>query len=264
MRLAWMTDIHLNFVQRSVVKALVAETHDAHPDAVLIGGDIGEADSVCPLLENLAEQLDLPIFFVLGNHDFYQGSIAVVRAQVAELSRRLPRLTWLTGTGVVELTTRTALVGHDGWGDGGFGNVTRTPVRLNDFELIDELRNAGRELPAVLRRLGEEAGDHFQTVLPEALLAHERVVALTQVPPFREACWHEGRLSDDEWLPFFACRAAGEELQRQMWANPHRSLTTLCGHTHGSGEYQALPNLTVLTGGAEYGQPRLQRIIEVP
>jgi len=264
MRLAWMTDVHLNLVHRAVVEALVAETREAHPDAVLIGGDIGEADGVCPLLENLAGQLDLPIFFVLGNHDFYQGSIAAVRAQAAELSKRLPRLTWLTGTGVVELTTRTALIGHDGWGDGGFGNVTRTPVRLNDFELIDELRNAGKELPAVLRRLGAEAGSHFQTVLPEALLTHEHVVALTHVPPFREACWHEGRLSDDDWLPFFACRAAGEELQRQMWANPHRSLTTLCGHTHGSGECQALPNLTVLTGGAEYGQPRLQRIIEVP
>jgi Icc protein len=264
MRLAWMTDVHLNFVQRSVVKALVAEIRDAHPDAVLIGGDIGGADSVVPLLETLAGLLDLPVFFVLGNHDFYHGSIAAVRAQAAELSNRLPRLTWLTGTGVVELTSRTALVGHDGWGDGGFGNVAKTPVRLNDFELIDELRNAGKELPAVLRRLGAEAGSHFQTVLPEALLTHEHVVALTHVPPFREACWHEGRLSDDDWLPFFACRAAGEALQGHMSANPHRSLTTLCGHTHGSGECQVLPNLTVLTGGAEYGKPRLQRIIEVP
>jgi len=111
MRLAWMTDVHLNLVHRAVVEALVAETREAHPDAVLIGGDIGEADGVCPLLENLAGQLDLPIFFVLGNHDFYQGSIAAVRAQAAELSKRLPRLTWLTGTGVVELTTRTALEG---------------------------------------------------------------------------------------------------------------------------------------------------------
>jgi predicted phosphohydrolase len=264
MRLAWMTDIHLNFVHSASVKALVSETRAAHPDAVLIGGDIGAADSACLLLEDLAAQLDLPVFFVLGNHDFYHGSIAAVRAEAAELSKRLPRLTWLTATGVIALTTRTALVGHDGWGDGGFGNVTTTPVLLNDFVLIEELRNSGGELPAVLRKLGEEAASHFRTVLPEALRTHEHIIALTHVPPFREACWHEGRLSDDDWLPYFACRAAGAELRRQMSANPHRSLTTLCGHTHGSGECRVLPNLTVLTGGAEYGRPRLQRIIEVP
>ncbi|MFO0866970.1 MAG: hypothetical protein U0744_20400 [Gemmataceae bacterium] len=46
MRLAWLTDIHLNFVDRPGVETLLRELRDACPDAVLIGGDIAEADSV--------------------------------------------------------------------------------------------------------------------------------------------------------------------------------------------------------------------------
>jgi hypothetical protein len=42
-----------------------------------------------------------------------------------------------------------------------------------------------------------------------------------------------------------------------------RKMTVLCGHTHGSGEAQVLPNLRVLTGGAVYGKPGVQRVLEV-
>jgi 3',5'-cyclic-AMP phosphodiesterase len=264
MRLAWLTDIHLNFVARPAVEALADEVRNASPDAVLIGGDVGEAGSVCSLLERLAEQTQVPVYFVLGNHDFYHGSIAAVRAEAAELTKRSPALTWLPATGVVRLTPKTALVGHDGWGDGGYGNAAGSPILLNDFRLIAELLYTDQGLLAELRRLGEEAAAHFRSVLPVALRDYEQVLALTHVPPFREASWHEGELSDDDWLPYFACRAVGDELREQMAAHPHRQLTVLCGHTHSPGECRVLPNLRVLTGAAEYGRPRLQRVIEVP
>jgi hypothetical protein len=85
------------------------------------------------------------------------------------------------------------------------------------------------------------------------------VLLLTHVPPFREACWHEGHLSDDQALPFFACGATGEVLLEQMQSHPGRSMLVLCGHTHSGGAAELLPNLRVLTGGATYGSPRLQR-----
>jgi hypothetical protein len=43
MRLAWLTDIHLNFVDRSAIESLSNEIRASSPDVVLIGGDIGEA-----------------------------------------------------------------------------------------------------------------------------------------------------------------------------------------------------------------------------
>ena len=90
------------------------------------------------------------------------------------------------------------------------------------------------------------------------------MIALTHVPPFREACWHRGRISDDDWLPHFACRVVGEVLREAMAAHPECEMTVLCGHTHSAGEAQILPNLRVLTGGAEYGRPEVQRVLTVP
>ena len=45
-RLAWLTDIHLNFLRTRAVEAFLASLADAKADAFLIGGDIGEAHDV--------------------------------------------------------------------------------------------------------------------------------------------------------------------------------------------------------------------------
>jgi hypothetical protein len=42
-RLAWPTDIQLNFVEPPVVEAFLASLAATEADAFLIGGDIGEA-----------------------------------------------------------------------------------------------------------------------------------------------------------------------------------------------------------------------------
>lgn len=39
------------------------------------------------------------------------------------------------------------------------------------------------------------------------------------VPPFREASWHQGRISDDDWLPHFTCKAVGDVLREAMVAH---------------------------------------------
>ena len=160
---------------------------------------------------------------------------------------------------VVELTPRTALVGHDGWGDARLGDHERSPVVLSDFSQIADFRHLNKtQLSAVLGRLGEESAAHLRYVLPKALERFEQLVVLTHVPPFREACWHEGDISGDNYLPYFACKATGDALLEAVSRYPDRLVTVLCGHTHSLGEYQPLPNLRVLTGAAEYGKPSIQ------
>jgi hypothetical protein len=89
------------------------------------------------------------------------------------------------------------------------------------------------------------------------------VIVLTHVPPFRESCWYQGHVSNDEWLPFFACQAVGDALREIMTSRPHCRLTVYCGHTHNSGTAQVLPNLLVFTGAAEYGVPALSGVLEI-
>ena len=274
MRLAWLTDLHLNFVTDEDRKALlVDEIQATSADAVLIGGDTGEARSFAAYLEELAAGLRVPIYFVPGNHDYYRGSIATVRDTALSLSRRSTDFTWLPDGGVVPLGQRTALVGHGGWGDGRVGNFLASDVVLNDYLLIKELQEAHgfpeaetiltRPLLEQLHALGDEAAAHFRAFLPEALRDRDEVIVLTHVPPFHEASWHEGRLSDDNWSPHFVCQAVGDVLVNFMEPHPEKHMTVLCGHTHSSGQSQILHNLEVLTGEARYGEPKVQRVLEL-
>jgi Icc protein len=264
MKLAWATDIHLDFLDAAGVGTFTAELERTGADAFLIGGDIAKAGSVERHLRAFEARLLRPVYFVLGNHDFYVGSIAKVRAAMAGLSRRSRLLQWLPAAGIVPLGSSTALVGHDGWGDARHGNPDTTPVRLNDFVMIEELSGIPRATRRDrLRALGDEAAAFVRATLPRAFETHERVLFLTHVPPFRESCWHQGRISDDDWLPYFTCRAVGDALLEIMRARPDRDLTVLCGHTHGAGTAEILPNLRVWTGGADYGKPRVERVLEI-
>jgi 3',5'-cyclic AMP phosphodiesterase CpdA len=264
MRAGWVTDPHLNFLRPLERAGFYARLRDQHLDVLLLGGDIGEADSVGYFLSELESELRIPVYFVLGNHDFYRGSIREVRAAIAEQAASSSRLHWLPTSGVVPLPAETALVGHDSWADGRVGDFFNSQVLLNDYVLIDELRNPSKQKRYErLNALGDEAAAFLDNRVREALPRFQHILVLTHVPPFREACWHEGRISDSEYLPHFACRAVGERLAAIMLDHPGHSMTVLCGHTHSGGVAHILDNLTVLTGGAEYGRPALQQILEV-
>ena len=140
MRIAWTTDLHLNFVSDADIDRFVEELRNVRADAVLVGGDIGEADSFAEFLKRLADALGLPVHFVLGNHDYYNGSISGVREVARALNGRSDLLNWLTESGPIWLTDRTALIGHGGWGDARVADFQKSDVVLNDYLLIDELR----------------------------------------------------------------------------------------------------------------------------
>lgn|GEM_PF-1795550 len=201
-RAVWLSDLHLDFVAPEEVLACWLAVAAQKPDWVLLGGDIGQACNVVPLLRQAAAVLDVPVAFVLGNHDYYHSSIFQVRAAVREACRQESRLRYLSDAGPIALSDRVALVGHDGWGDARVGDYATSDVVLNDDYLIAELAGIDRDQRRLrLNALGDEAAEHARHVLPQALAGHEEVFFLTHVPPFREACWHDGQLTDDHWAP---------------------------------------------------------------
>jgi Icc protein len=261
-RIAWLSDIHLEFLQPDARLAFIDHLAESMPDIVLVGGDTGIASNFASFLQVLEMRLECPIYFVLGNHDFYRGSISQVRATAEKLSRSSSWLRWLTTQGIVEITASTGLIGHDSWADGRLGNGSASQVELNDYLLIKELTGLSPQRRFMqLAKLGDEAAEYFRKLLPQACARFKNIILLTHVPPFREACWHEGKISDDEHLPHFACKAVGEILTSVITEHPECKLTVLCGHTHSPGVANILPNLCVKTGSAEYGRPRLQELI---
>jgi 3',5'-cyclic AMP phosphodiesterase CpdA len=264
LRLAWLTDLHFNFLSYARVEEFLGSVEALEPDAVVISGDISEARDLDQMLSHIDDRLQRPTFFVLGNHDFYHASIREVRARVESLCEQKPRLHYLTGMDEpVELTSSLGLLGHDGWADARLGDYERSMVMMNDYRLIAELAVHGkRDRLPILQALGDEAAAHIRLLLPKALARFEHVILATHVPPLREACWHEGKTSDDEWAPHFTCKAVGDAILEIVRDFPHRQVTVLCGHTHSPGECQPLPNLHILTGSAKYGRPIVQQVFE--
>ena len=232
MRLAWATDIHLDHATEAARRKFCESVNDA-ADALVISGDIGESYTLGSSLSTLAKETGVPVYFVLGNHDFYRGSVAGTRRMVGYVVDDTKDLVYLSRSGVVELTPRTALVGHDGWADGRLGDLDGSEVILNDFLLIEELR-CWRDhhtldkaaLRKALAAFGDEAAAYLRGVLADAAAKYPQVIVATHIPPFREAAWYEGRPSADDYLPYFSCKAVGDVLLEA--ASRIRVVSSLC------------------------------------
>ena len=260
MEVAWLTDPHLNFAGVRAAEKLALEVAARGSEALLISGDIGESHDLEGWLTVMASMAGAPVYFVLGNHDFYGSTVEAVRADVRELCQGYGGdLVYLTGGDPVALSERTGLVGHDGWGDARAGNYATSPVLLADFTQIGDLSGLTHDdLERKLMALGDEAALQLEPSLAAAVDRFEHVIVLTHVPPFVESCWHEGKLSDANWAPFFVCEAVGAVIRRQARRAPGVRITVLCGHTHGAGEAWVEPNVHVKTGAARYRKPALQ------
>ncbi|MEN8133132.1 MAG: metallophosphoesterase [Pseudomonadota bacterium] len=260
--LAWITDPHLNFLDEEKLQHFIAKLAGRSEDGLLITGDIAEAPSVIGYLEHLDEALPFPVWFVLGNHDFYRGGIGATREAVSEMSVRATRVRYLTASRVISLSPKTALVGHDGWADGRCGSFLTSSIDMNDYHLIQDLICSSKEQRLKrLMTLGDEAAAHLREMVTEALLTHEEVIVATHVPPYAGACWYQGQAVCNEWTPHFTCLAAGWAMNEVMADHPNKHLRVLCGHTHSRGIFQAAENIVVETGDAVYGAPALQPVV---
>jgi 3',5'-cyclic-AMP phosphodiesterase len=263
MRIAWLTDIHLNFLNSREIGRFLDEVVSQSPDCVIITGDISDSHDVVLQIHEMYELTRVPVLFVLGNHDYYHSSIRKVRDAVRNAFRHSDDIVWLSDSEPYRLSDSTVAIGHDSWADGRLGDYENSTVELNDFELIEELKSPDREHRlSQMQLLADEAVRHIEIVLPKALSMADHVIIATHVPPYKEASWYRGKISDDDFLPFFSCKAFGETVSSIMSNYESKRVIILCGHTHGSGFFQAKPNLEVFTGGATYGRPVVQRIFE--
>ncbi len=70
MKLAWLTDIHINFLDDDERNVFYQKITNAQCDGILITGDIAEADCVVDLLAEMQNRINKPIYLGLGDHDY--------------------------------------------------------------------------------------------------------------------------------------------------------------------------------------------------
>lgn len=269
LNLIWTTDLHLDHASQGAWRGLIDAIRapvcdDRRADGLVITGDLSEGDDVTVKLRRMAHATEMPIYFVLGNHDFYGSSISRTRQRVIATVREDGRLNYLTDGGPIELAGGCFLLGEDGWGDATEGDFAGSPVRLNDFSKIEDFRRLPPEhWKGQLNGLGEESAARLASKLESLPADADHVLILTHVPPFREACWYQGHTTDDDWAPFFVCGCVGRALRSFAATRPTTRITVLCGHTHHGGVCHLAGNLTVLTGEAIYGQPKIQGFLRI-
>ncbi|HOP05891.1 MAG TPA: metallophosphoesterase [candidate division Zixibacteria bacterium] len=264
MRLCWLTDIHFDHLDNESIHDFLSMVAGYRPQAVLISGDIGTAERDNEYFAQIDKTFNVPIYFVLGNHDFFHGAFATVKMQTIEIVARSRNLHWLDRSEVIMLDETTSLIGHSSWADGRFGDYEHSEVQLADHVLIGDLNVDLSERLRNMQAFTQEAADHFNRILPEALNQSQHVIVVTHVPPFEEASLFRGKPTDRMWLPFYACKRVGEVLVDHMDRYPDKRMTVLCGHTHGQCRYEPVPNLEVRVGGATYGRPEIQQPTDWP
>jgi len=166
-----------------------------------------------------------------------------------------------------ELANNTFLIGQDGWADGRLGDYQNSRVVLNDSRMIADLfreKILGKyHLLEKMQQLADTDGMKLQNDLEQAVSkAPKKIIVLTHVPPFREACLHEGEISGDDWLPYFSSKVIGDVLTVVAQKNSEVEFLLLCGHTHSAANIRH-GNLTVKVDKAEYCKPEIQKIFEI-
>lgn len=259
----WLTDIHLEFLEEEHLQDFLKHIQQCEYDVLWITGDIAHGNNVSQYLIKLAVTLQKPIYFVLGNHDFYGRKTNDIYEEMCIVSQN-PYLTYLSTSPVIEINANNALIGHDSWGDGRWGHYHTSNVMLNDFLLIRDF--AGLDQEQILTRmqyLSHQAVRHIQKVLKNALKKYNHVWMLSHVTPFKESCLYNKEIADGNWLPFFSCKEMGDMLQKVMHKHPQKRLTVLSGHTHNEANVQISDNIHALVGQAEYCEPCVQQIFTI-
>lgn len=240
---------------------MAAENPEA--EALIITGDISHAKGIENHLKELAAGFQKPIYFVLGNHDYYYSSFDDVDARVARVVKNLPNVHWLNKgwhehNGVV-------IVGTNGWYDAYHGN-TYTKAHLNDFyeikDLMPGIHYHDLLLQLVRARAGKES-DQLAKLLKDACETDSEVIIVaTHVAPYPEAAWYNGQPSEREMMPWFSSASTGAVLDIYSKKYPEKTFIVLCGHCHDSGIYQRRENMIVYTGRARYRHPDLAGMID--
>lgn len=263
-KVLWLTDLHLDRADPRKKRALLAKIAEMEYDTLVVTGDISSAPFVAGHLRELAAACcPRPLYFVLGNHDFYSGTIDAVEKEVDAVCHATKNLHHLRGREIVPLSPDTALVGHRGWADARAGWGNRTIIRSRDHYSINDFKTLSNQaLFSKMESLGQEAARSFRKTLPYALSIYQQVVVATHVSPFPKSAYFCDRPCGPTHQPHFVNLSAGMALYGIARQFPRKLVSVLAGHTHSRFKVDILSNLKVRVGEARTGNPSIQEVLE--
>lgn len=224
------TDTHLLPWNRIPI---VNYIHKENPKGIFFTGDISNIGiTFISDLKFIAERIDIPIYFVCGNHDFWFSSFKETYKNIRELCNKHKNLFWLSDIDVVKITNDIGVIGSEGWYDARIGNVNYLKYTA-DWYMIHEFKRLSPEERIVeYRKLAQASADRLSNLLDKSLNKLDTIYLLTHFPPWKEAHRDSGTFLEKFWLPYNVNITLGKALEEVMLKHNDKNLIVLCGHTH--------------------------------
>lgn len=250
----WYTDTHLDKKTPWAKANFFRHLKKEDPTGIFLTGDISSGAMLTLDLTLLAKSVNCPIYFVLGNHDYWFSSFEETHDKVRKLCQKYTNLVWLTESDVIHLTPDVALIGAEGWYDVRIGDPKYLKPTF-DWMLIKDFRKLSSwEKRVELFRQKSEESCHILVDKIEKCIEQKckNIYLLTHVPPWKEATRDEGTFMEKIWLPYNVNLALGKAIEESMEDLKKRQLTVLCGHTHTQRNILVSRNVNCLVGDGNY------------
>lgn len=250
----WFTDTHLNNVLPWTKALFIRNIIKEKPKGIFLTGDISNGLTTAFNLKLLAKFIDCPIYFVLGNHDYYFSSIYDTHAKIKKICEKYKNLIWLTESDVISLTDEVALIGTEGWYDASIGKpqylrYTLDRLLISDFRKIPLLS----EKIQMFKDLASNSCTILSNKLHKALeQGYKSIYILTHFPPWKEATRDEGTIMEPFWLPYNVNLRLGKTIEDIMVDHKKRNVTVLSGHTHTDSWIHVSRNIECKVNKAKY------------
>jgi len=259
----WYTDLHLNRLLPWTLYNLIQNIIKENPSGIFLTGDISNGTFTCFHLKLLAYFVKCPIYFVLGNHDYYLTGLEEQHKKIRAMCAKYPNLIWVTDNDPIALNEDVILVGAEGWYDARIGNPKHLKLAA-DWLMIKDFR----KLPSMKERVIEFAkvADKSSRLLETKLTAaleqtHKSVFILTHFPPWREATRFKGSILEKYFIPYNVNLGMGQVIEKIMANVTNKNVTVLSGHTHEPEFIRVSKNINCQVGAAnQLSAPNSQKI----
>jgi len=256
----WVSDAHIDHLANQDLLDFLSQIKKecSDPDTILfLTGDTTTGRTVEGDHYKIAGVCAGKMMFVLGNHDRWNSSFADVERRVATMvANHASNATFMDVSEPIEIEPETFVVGDSGWYDGRNGLQGPPRFLMNDWFLIKEY--LGREPFQASAQFADACAARLEAKMRSAIAAGaKRLIVLTHVPPFVEACRHLGKPSDTYALPWFSSECIGDAIDQIAEEFFRIKIEVLCGHTHDQFYYKRKDNLAVHVAYSEYGDPRI-------
>lgn len=247
----WFTDTHLPSVSIFNKLKFLFHLRKEKPEGIFLTGDISNGLFLKIDLKLIRRFANCPIYFILGNHDYYFSSFDSIHNKIKHID---PDIIWLRESGVVELNKTTALIGVEGWYDGFYGDPSTITLSTSIDRLwISEMRNLNKnEILKFVRKKANEDAKIIINNLQNALDAgYETIYLLTHFPPWAEATRDLGKCLENFWLPYNVNSTLGFALEKIM-KDKSATLHVLAGHVHEDKFIQVSSNIFCKVNKAKF------------